>query len=130
MDSPEEDYESLSGHRQETPERTWNMTRGFLSVALPEGGAEAEAVLLVVAELVTNAVRHGGGVAGFQLAAGPGTVTVSVKDASPVPPQPRPFDAREPGGLGWHLVQELALEVRVDIGPGGKTVSAVLPVPR
>jgi hypothetical protein len=33
----------------------------------PDGGAEAEAVPLVVSELVTNAVQHAGGVTGFGL---------------------------------------------------------------
>ncbi|MGW8955762.1 ATP-binding protein [Streptomyces sp. NPDC055709] len=89
---------------------------------------EADAVLLVVSELVTNAVRHAGGVTGFRLAAGPGTVTVEVQDASPVPPRPRPSDPREPGGFGWHMVQVLAMDVQVDARPTGKTVTAMLPL--
>jgi hypothetical protein len=59
---------------------------------------------------------------------------VTAEDANPVPLRLRPVDASEPGGFGWHLVQELALTVHVDALPAGKTVgkavSAVLPVPR
>ncbi|MFF1690728.1 ATP-binding protein [Streptomyces sp. NPDC058254] len=93
----------------------------------PSAGAEAESVLLVVTELVTNAVRHAGGLTGFGLRAGQGTVTVSVEDASRMPPQPRPTDPTRPGGFGWPLVQSLALDVQVSGRRGGKTVSAMLP---
>ncbi|MET9968939.1 hypothetical protein ABZZ80_24175 [Streptomyces sp. NPDC006356] len=31
----------------------------------------------------------------------PGTVTVTVQDASSVPPRPLPVDATRPGGFGW-----------------------------
>ncbi|MGN9788653.1 ATP-binding protein [Nonomuraea sp. ZG12] len=92
------------------------------------GGAETETVLLVVSELVTNAVQHAGGVTGFGLKAGPGTVTVTVEDASRLPPRLLPPDPARPGGLSWHLVQDLAQDVAVSIGAGGKAVSAVLPL--
>lgn len=85
-------------------------------------------VLLVVSELVTNAVRHAGGVTGFRLEVGMGTVTVAVQDASPAPPRPLPTDAREPGGFGWHLVQELSADVQVHVHSTGKTVWAAVPL--
>ena len=106
------------------------MTRGFLAVLAPDGGLEAEAVLLVVSELLSNAMRHGGGVRGFGLRAALGTVTITVEDASWVPPRPRSANADRPGGLGWPLVHELAVDVRVSVGPHGKTVAVVLPLPR
>ncbi|WDV49494.1 ATP-binding protein [Streptomyces coeruleorubidus] len=89
----------------------------------PDGGAETEAVLLVVSEPVTNAVRHAGGVTGFGLRAGPDTVTATVEDASRLPP-----DAARPGGIGRRLVQDLAQDVAVTVGPSGKAESAVLPL--
>lgn len=64
------------------------------------------------APLVTNAVQHAGGVTGFGLKAGEGTVTVVVEDASPQPPRPQPFDRTRPGGFGWPLVQSLPLRAR------------------
>ncbi|WP_078662605.1 ATP-binding protein [Streptomyces bicolor] len=99
------------------------MARGFLSVIAPTDVAEAEAVLIVVSELVTNAAVHAGGVTGFELRADPGTVTVSVEDASPDPPRPRRSKRTaewEPGGFGWPLTQELSADVDVCTGPGGE----------
>ena len=88
-----------------TAEQARDVARGFLSVAAPEGGSARDAVLLVVSELFTNAERHAGGATGFRLEAGPGTVAVTVHDASTVPPRPVPLEATRPGGFGWHLVQ-------------------------
>ncbi|MDQ0834278.1 anti-sigma regulatory factor (Ser/Thr protein kinase) [Streptomyces achromogenes] len=110
-------------------EQARDVARGFLSAAAPEGGNALDAVLLVVSELFTNAMRHAGGVTGFRLEAGPGTVAVTVHDARPVPPRPLPLDATRPGGFGWHLVQELSVDVRVDVSAAGKTVTAVVPCP-
>ncbi|MGW7386301.1 ATP-binding protein [Streptomyces sp. NPDC054794] len=104
------------------------MARGFLSVLAPSRGDEAEAVLLVVTELISNAVRHADGVTGFGLRAAPGTVTVTVHDACRRPPRPRLTDTREPGGFGWLLVQELAVDVQVTVGLTSKAVSVVLPL--
>jgi len=117
------------GSSLRTAEQARDVARGFLSVATPQGGSAAGAVQLVVSELFTNAVQHAGGVTGFQLKAGPDAVTVAVHDASTVAPRPLPLDATRPGGFGWHLVQELSLEVRVDIHAAGKTVTAVVPCP-
>jgi anti-sigma regulatory factor (Ser/Thr protein kinase) len=105
------------------------MARCFLSVAAPTSGSALDAVLLVVSELFTNAERHAGGVTGFRLEAEPGTVAVTVHDASTVPPRPVPLDVTRPGGFGWHLVQELSVEVRVDVYAVGKAVTAVVPCP-
>ncbi|MGP4044646.1 ATP-binding protein [Streptomyces sp. 2A115] len=131
MQSPEEEAEEkgpLQGASPLIAERARDVTRGYLSAVAARVGAETDAVLLVVSELVTNAVRHAGGVTRFHLAAGPGTVTVSVEDASSTTPQPRRTDPLKPGGFGWHLVRELAADVQVSTWPGGKTVSAVLPL--
>ncbi|MER6162507.1 ATP-binding protein [Streptomyces sp. NPDC001868] len=105
------------------------VARGFWAAAAPEGEDAVDAVLLVVSELFTNAVRHADGVTGFRLEAGPGTVTVAVHDASTAPPLSLPLDATRPGGLGWHLVQELSVDVGVEVHAAGKTVTAVVPCP-
>jgi anti-sigma regulatory factor (Ser/Thr protein kinase) len=125
---PQEDYEPLDHSHIHTPERAREVTRRFLSVVAPNGESGADAVVLVVSELVTNAVRHAGGVTGFRLEVGMGTVTVAVQDASPAPPRPLPMDAREPGGFGWHLVQELSTDVQVHLHSTGKTVWAAVPL--
>ncbi|MFH9065752.1 ATP-binding protein [Streptomyces coeruleorubidus] len=126
---PEEDNEPVDDGGMRTAEQARDVTRGFLLVAAPEGDSAGGAVLLVVSELFTNALLHAGGVTGFRLEAGPGTVTVAVHDASPLPPQPLPMDASRPGGFGWHLVQELSVDVRVQVHPAGKTVTAIVPCP-
>jgi anti-sigma regulatory factor (Ser/Thr protein kinase) len=127
--SSKEDCGPLDGGSVRTAEQARDVARGFVSVAAPGGGDAVDAVLLVVSELFTNAVQHAGGVTGFRLEAGPETVTVTVQDASTVPPRPVSLDATQPCGFGWHLVQELSVEVRVDVHAAGKTVTAVVPCP-
>ncbi|MFF5523123.1 ATP-binding protein [Streptomyces coeruleorubidus] len=112
-----------------TAEQARDVARGFLRVAAPQSGDAVDAVLLVVSELFTNAVQHAGGVTGFRMEAGPGTVTVRVEDASTIPPRPLPLDATRPGGFGWHVLQQLSMEARVDVHAAGKTVTAVVPCP-
>ncbi|MFF8925914.1 ATP-binding protein [Streptomyces longwoodensis] len=97
--SSEERYDPLSGDSPQPADQARDVARGFLSVLAPSGGDEADAVLLVVTELISNAVRHAGGVTGFGLRAGPGTVTVTVHDASRQPPRLQLTDPREPGGF-------------------------------
>ncbi|MGA5454555.1 ATP-binding protein [Streptomyces umbrinus] len=106
-----------------------SVARGFLALAAPEGESAVDAVLLVMSELFTNAVRHAGGATGYRLEAGPGAVTVAVHDASTVSPRALPLDVTSPGGFGWHLVQELSVDVRVEVHAAGKTVTAVVPCP-
>ncbi|WP_230193497.1 ATP-binding protein [Streptomyces coriariae] len=105
------------------------VARGFLAGAAPQGEDAVDAVLLVMSELFTNAVRHAGGATGLRLTAGTGTVSVTVHDASTLPPLPLPLDATRPGGLGWHLVKELSADVRVEVHAMGKSVTAVVPCP-
>ncbi|MEV7085161.1 ATP-binding protein [Streptomyces sp. NPDC093085] len=117
--------------------------------ALPAGTAEARAlvrsflarhapgvpeqttvdVLLVVSELVTNAVRHAGGVTGFRVSAGAGVVEIAVRDASPALPAPVPERRREewlPGGYGWPLVHRLSEVTVTLLGDGGKLIQALV----
>ncbi|WP_086850305.1 ATP-binding protein [Streptomyces coeruleofuscus] len=126
---PGEDNEPVDDGGMRTAEQARDVTRGFLLLAAPEGGSAGDAVLLVVSELFTNALLHAGGVTGFRLEAGPGTVTVAVDDASSLRPQSLPMDAAKPGGFGWHLVQDLSADVRVQVHPAGKTVTAIVPCP-
>ncbi len=89
----------------------------------------ADTVILVVSELVTNALRHGGGAYTLRLAAHPGTIEVAVEDSSPHPPRMRTPDLVDgTGGFGWHMVNDLARATVVTPTPeGGKTVRALLP---
>ncbi|MFD9415180.1 ATP-binding protein [Streptomyces goshikiensis] len=93
------------------------------------GREQADTVVLVVSELVTNALRHGGGAYTLRLTAHPGTIEVAVGDPSPRLPRMRTPDLVDgTGGFGWHMVNDLAHHVAVTPGPeGGKTVRALLP---
>ncbi|GAA2401554.1 ATP-binding protein [Streptomyces glaucosporus] len=114
----------------QTGDEARELTRELLRAQRP-GADEADvgAVLLGVSELVTNAVRHAGGVTDFRLEAGREGIAVEVSDASDRRPRMLEADPCAPGGFGWLLVRELASELTVTVRPGrGKTVRAVFPV--
>ncbi|WP_179853115.1 MULTISPECIES: ATP-binding protein [unclassified Streptomyces] len=68
----------------------------------------ADAVLLV-SELVGNAVRHTHGPGALLLLRETGHLRIEVTDTSPRPPRPRPpHDVQEAGGLGLFLLTRLA----------------------
>ncbi|MFD5935521.1 ATP-binding protein [Streptomyces sp. NPDC060333] len=103
--------------------------RHFLEDLLPVIAAEAaEAVVMVVSELVTNALRHGGGTATMDLSAHPDGIEVAVHDDSPRAPRMRTPDMNGgTGGFGWPMVNRLARTTAVTRRPaGGKTVRALL----
>ncbi|MFD3720809.1 ATP-binding protein [Streptomyces sp. NPDC058674] len=86
-------------------------------------------VLLVVSELVSNAVRHAGGVTGFRVRRDAGAIVVEVADGSPRRPRSPDAPAHAPGGFGWMLVNRLAERTEVHSRPDGKTIAAFLPLP-
>ncbi|MFG3041025.1 MULTISPECIES: ATP-binding protein [unclassified Streptomyces] len=88
--------------------------------------AQVEDLLLVTSELVTNAMRHGGGLTGFGITVGGDRVTVSVADASGRSPLYEVRDDLRPGGYGWPIVLRLCREVKVDAHPAGKTIHAAV----
>ncbi|WP_405783890.1 ATP-binding protein [Streptomyces sp. NBC_00859] len=72
-------------------------------------GDAADTVVLVVSEVVTNALRHGGGTYALRLTAHPSAIEVAVEDPSPEHPRPRtPNLHYGTGGFGWHMVNDLA----------------------
>ncbi|WTE29851.1 ATP-binding protein [Streptomyces anulatus] len=99
-------------------------TKSFLSQhGVP--GATIEDAELVVSELVTNAIQHGGGEVGFAISASHGLVRISVTDASAAPARPRRVDADSESGRGLTLVTFI-----VDcwsVSTDGTTVHCTLP---
>ena len=81
--------------------------------------------LVVVSELVTNAVRHAPGPCELELDDDGQQVTIAVSDTHVTPPRPRPADMNGGGGLGWHVVRAMAGNVEVQSRPEGKTVTVV-----
>ncbi|MDI5966829.1 ATP-binding protein [Streptomyces sp. SL13] len=106
-------------------------TRAFLAnLGRPAVDPEvADTVVLVVSELVTNALRHGGGTYTLRLTAHPELIDVAVDDPSPLPPRRRTPDLNDgTGGFGWGMINQLAHSTHVTPNPtGGKTVSALIP---
>lgn len=103
--------------------------RTFLDGLSPQAGVRvAESLLIMVSELVTNALRHAGGVLEVRFSSTPVSLHVAVDDPSPVWPRRRTPDLTgQTGGFGWAMVTKLAdgLVVRPRRG-GGKTVAAFL----
>jgi anti-sigma regulatory factor (Ser/Thr protein kinase) len=88
-------------------------------------------VMVVVSELVTNAIRHGGGCVGVDLQARETDVVVSVADGSSVLPRRRHPASGESNGRGILLIETLAASWGVTEHHGGKRVWARLtPYPR
>ncbi|WP_051840926.1 ATP-binding protein [Streptomyces sp. NRRL F-5126] len=100
---------------------------GGRDVAVP--GPVADDVLLVVSELVTNALRHAGGVSGMRVAVTRAGVEVTVRDACGERPVVRGRGGDWlPGGYGWPMVSRLAEVAVIPLGTGGKLVRATVPV--
>ncbi|MFE9247666.1 ATP-binding protein [Streptomyces sp. NPDC007088] len=87
--------------------------------------------LLTVSELVTNAIRHGGGLTGFAARLTPDGLLLHVEDAAetlPVARDPLAGPGVAVGGYGWPLVCRIAREVTVAPLPGGgKRITVLLP---
>ncbi|MGW7070590.1 ATP-binding protein [Streptomyces sp. NPDC054855] len=103
--------------------------RDFVGGLVPVMTAEAaDTVTLVVSELVTNALRHGGGTCILDLIPYADSIEVAVHDRSQQAPRMRAPDLNGgTGGFGWPMVNRLARTTAVTrLASGGKTVSARL----
>ncbi|WP_380900267.1 ATP-binding protein [Streptomyces desertarenae] len=100
-----------------------------LARSVPPGRERSrDDVLLVVSELVTNAVRHAPGPLTLCLAFTSGRVQVTVRDTSTTMPQPRRADLTSgTGGFGWSIVERIAERLQAQPLPEGKEIHAFLP---
>ena len=81
------------------------------------------AVLLLISELVTNAVVHARSTVTVDLAVSDdGPVLVRVHDESTVRPTARSHEADRPGGRGMHLLESLAARWGVEETQTGKSI--------
>jgi anti-sigma regulatory factor (Ser/Thr protein kinase) len=87
---------------------------------------QSEDLVLVVSEMVTNAVRHGAPPVLLEVVADEEAVVVAVVDGSARPPVRRDAGDDAEGGRGMALVHLLTNEHGVDARPPGKTVWARL----
>ncbi|WP_345628214.1 ATP-binding protein [Streptomyces thinghirensis] len=110
--------------------RAREVARAFAGNLEPAPAAETtETLALVVSELATNALRHGGGRYRMRLHADRDALYVAMSDPSPAPPRERTPDLNgATGGFGWHMVRRLTSNISITTGPGrGKTLHAALP---
>ncbi len=82
--------------------------------------------VLVVSELVTNALRHGEGAAVVRASVRNEVLELSVTDTGDSLPAQQPIDLGRVGGLGLQVVERVSAEWGVAPFPGGKTVWAVI----
>lgn len=119
----------------EHPRGAGDLRRGYVREDAGLHGESAERArtdaLLAVSELVTNAIRHGGGLTGFTARLTPDGLLLHVEDAEerlPVARDPLAGPGIAVGGYGWPLVCRIAREVTVDPLPGGgKRIAVLLP---
>jgi anti-sigma regulatory factor (Ser/Thr protein kinase) len=84
----------------------------------------ADAVVLTVSELVTNAHVHAHSAAHLVMTWDGRCLYVSVGDTSPEAPLARPESATATSGRGMAIVDALADTWTARVGPAGKTVTA------
>ncbi|MGV9914693.1 SpoIIE family protein phosphatase [Streptomyces tendae] len=102
-------------------------TRQLTAWGIEESAFTAE---LVVSELVTNAVRYGGGPVGLRLIRGDALIC-EVTDSSNTQPRLRRARTTDEGGRGLFLVAQLSRKWGCRYGANGKTIWAeqALPAP-
>ena len=89
-------------------------------------GPVCDDVVLLVSEMVTNAVRYAAPPVRLEISAGEEDVVVAVCDGSPEPPAPRSPGEEAEGGRGMLLVDLLTQDHGVRVDPPGKAVWARL----
>lgn len=106
--------------------------RELLRKALGEWGLSAihEDAELVVTELVTNAVIHGGSTFRLQLSRTAAALRIEVVDDGAGTPEPRPQDDEAEGGRGIMLVDAMSSSWGVEDVPQGKLVWAEIAIPQ
>jgi serine/threonine-protein kinase RsbW len=90
-------------------------------------GAKLDDFVVAVNELLTNAVRHGGGAGRVSLWVEAGSIVCEVVDRGSGLSRARPVRARrppadQPGGWGLWLADELTDALKLETGPDGTTV--------
>ena len=109
--------------RADSPEHARRITQSLLHAWQVPAERHLDIVLLVN-EVVANAVEHVGGEASIQLELSQSEdwVRVALTDGSSIRPMVRELDHRAPRGRGMQLVEALSQDWGVEDHHGGKTV--------
>lgn len=103
--------------------------RGFVRDVLEQWDVQdvLDDALIVVSEMVTNAVTHAASECELRVSASPSTVRIEVADSGAGTPEPLPPSDTRSGGRGMHLIDALTAAWGVEPqAEGGKTVWAEL----
>jgi anti-sigma regulatory factor (Ser/Thr protein kinase) len=95
---------------------------------LPVQSAFRQDALLVMSELVTNALLHGQGLPVVRATVTPESMELAVTDSGQESPHLQEIDPTRIGGLGLLIVDRLCSAWGVSRFPGGKTVWATMPI--
>jgi hypothetical protein len=98
------------------------LARRFARSALRESRWDVDTVLLLVSEVVTNAVLHARSSIRLVVEDRADVARVEVHDGSPVPPRMHHFRLTSGTGRGLRMLDQLALAWGVEPGAEGKVV--------
>ena len=96
---------------------------------VPTAARICDDAVLVVSELVTNALRHGLGEIVVRASVRDGALAMSVTDNGAELPVLRELQRDRVGGVGLQIVERLATKWGIAPFPGGKTVWVTLALP-
>lgn len=98
------------------------VARRFVRAELADSPADVDTAVLLVSELVTNAVLHARSPLTLVVQASDVVVRIAVRDGSPVPPRMHGFSTMSATGRGLRLLDRLARAWGVDPETEGKTI--------
>lgn len=100
------------------------MARRFVRARLGEGDHDVDTAMLLVSEVVTNAILHARTSVTLTIKQVGAVVHIAVSDGSPVAPRLHTFSTTSATGRGVRLLDAMAMRWGVDADPGtgGKIV--------
>lgn len=98
------------------------VARRFAREQLRQSQSDVDTVVLLVSEVVTNAVLHARSEVVLLIQQREDVTRIEVSDASPVPPRLHHFTAESATGRGLRLLDQLALRWGTDSSGTGKVV--------
>ncbi|MFF5638444.1 ATP-binding protein [Streptomyces sp. NPDC012825] len=96
---------------------------------LPVSARAADLTVLVVSELVTNAVKYAPGPVLMELRVTADTADVVIRDSEPVIPAARAADPGRVGQHGLEIIKAVAEELFIEQEAAGKRITARLALP-